>query len=89
MGNGYRKTVFDGFFVLHADQMVRNLVRCQHLCFSLVAGKHNDLAFISIAQPLQSGFQPTVIVQHEAVIENQRHLILAGLDQLGGGETER
>ena len=68
--------------------MIRNLVCGHHLCFSLVACEDDDLSRICLLQPLQRGVQPVFVVQHEAVIKDQRHVIAFRLDELGGGEAE-
>lgn len=69
--------------------MIINLVRRQHLRLPLVAGKDDDLAAVGFPQPFECSLEAAVVVEHEAVIEDQGHLILAGLDQLGGCEAER
>lgn len=39
-------------YLLNRDQMVLNLIGCQHLGFPLVAGKYNNLAPVSLGKPL-------------------------------------
>ena len=54
-----------------------------------MAGKNDNLVPVSAGQPFQRRFQPLIIVEGEAVIENQRHGVRAVLDQLRGGQAHR
>ena len=54
-----------------------------------MAGEYDDLAVISLYQPLKSCFQPLVIIQHKAVVKDKGHGIPAVLDQLGRRQADR
>ena len=58
--------------ILHLDQLKRHLSCAQHLRFAAMAGEDDDLARIRLLQPLERGVQPVFIVEHEAVVEDQR-----------------
>ena len=73
---------------LYSNKMKRHIHLPERLLLALVTGKEDHLPLISLRQPAQGCFEPVIIVQHEAVVKDQRHAVDPALDKPGGGQAE-
>ena len=85
--NGRQRKAVGRF--LHLNQLKLHLSCPQHLGFTPVAGKDDNLAAVSGGEPFQRGFQALIVVLRKAVVEDQRETAGAGTgEELRSGETQ-
>ena len=53
-----------------------------------MAGEDNDLSGVRFREPRQRSFKPIVVIQHKAVVEDQRQPVDVVLDEFGGGQAQ-
>ncbi len=54
-----------------------------------MAGENDNLSAAGFRKPLKNRLKPLLVVEHEAVVKDQRHVVLTALDEAGRRQPER